>query len=197
MTSKRIVTASSCAGSIDTSYEVKSEERVAIFEGKEIQIPEIAFKKTEVPVLGISTAERWIEVDLSEQKLRAWEGGNLYLETLVSTGLPWWPTPKGEFKIQYKSRAQKMEGGSGRYYYNLPNVPYVMFFGNSSLPWSRGFSLHGTYWHNDFGRQRSHGCVNLPTSVAERLYYWTSPVVPEGKGYVRADSGGTRVVIHE
>ena len=73
-----------------------------------------------------------------------------------------------------------------------------MFFGNEKLPWGRGYSLHGAYWHNDFGTVHSHGCVNLQIPIAERLYYWTTPQVPEGKNYIRVDDGsGTRIVIHE
>ncbi|MEK7182665.1 MAG: L,D-transpeptidase, partial [Patescibacteria group bacterium] len=143
-------------------------------------------------VLGESADSRWIEVDLSEQKLRAWDGSELFLETLVSTGLPWSPTPTGEFRIWIKLRATKMEGGSGKYYYYLPNVPYVMYF-------NKGYGLHGTYWHNDFGKPHSHGCVNLPTPVAERLYYWVGPVLSDGKGSTRSspENPGTKVVVHE
>ena len=189
--------ASSCQP-ISFSEVYDLNEKTAIFEGKKIDIPELALGGPKENVLGTTNDERWIEVDLSEQKLKAWEGSSLFLETLVSTGLPWYPTPQGEFRVGYKVRATKMEGGSGRYYYYLPNVPYVMFFGNETVPWSRGYGLHGTYWHNDFGTQRSHGCVNLPTPIAERLYYWTSPQVPEGKGYIRSDdSSGTRISIHQ
>ena len=135
----------------------------------------------------------------SEQKLKAWEGDRLFLETPVSTGLSWWPTPTGEFRIWIKLRATKMEGGSGKYYYYLPNVPYVMFFENDEIPGWRGYGLHGTYWHDDFGTQRSHGCVNLPTNIAKELYHWTTPILPGGRSVVRSSSGnlGTRVVIHE
>jgi lipoprotein-anchoring transpeptidase ErfK/SrfK len=173
--------------------------KVAIYNGKEVTVPQMAFAEPKTPVLGASEAERWIEVDLSEQKLRAWEGDNLFLETPVSTGLPWWPTPQGTFYIWIKLRSVKMEGGSGKYYYFLPNVPYTMFFENDQVPSWRGYGLHGTYWHNDFGHVHSHGCINLPTPVAEKLFYWTSPVVPEGKTWIKADDSnpGTRVVIHE
>lgn len=186
-------------GNPDLSYVYDENEKTAIFEGNEIPVPKLAEEKNITNVLGVSQGERWVEIDLSEQKLKAWEGSNLFLETSVSSGLPWTPTPTGEFTIQYKSRAQKMEGGSGKYYYYLPNVPYVMFFGNPSIPWSKGYSLHGTYWHSDFGTRRSHGCVNLPTPVAEKLYYWTAPQVSEGKGIARVDNPnqGTKVVIHD
>lgn len=182
---------------------IDQNEKEAYVDGKRITLGNdvLAYKNAESEsVLGVATTdERWIEVDLSEQKVRAWEGNRLYLESLVSTGLPGYDTPIGEFRIWIKLRATKMEGGQGRLYYYLPNVPYVMFFSNSQVPAYRGYSLHGTYWHNDFGRVHSHGCVNLPTSVAEKLYYWTSPVLPSGKSVVRADAGnvGTRIVIHE
>src|SRR3972149_5263860 len=134
-----------------------AEAKNGTYEGKAVEVPSLAFNRVENAVLGVATEERWIEVDLSEQKVKAWEGGNLYLESLISTGMPWWPTPQGEFRVWSKVRATKMEGGSGKYYYYLPNVPYVMFFENGSVPGWRGYSLHGTYWHNDFGRVRSHG----------------------------------------
>lgn len=172
---------------------------LATFEGEKVAVPHLAFENNRVVVLGVANEERWIEVDLSEQKLKAWEGDSLFLETLVSTGLPWYPTPTGEFRIWIKLRATKMEGGEGKYYYYLPNVPYVMFFGSADVPNWRGYGLHGTYWHSDFGTQRSHGCINLPTEIAKELYYWTGPNLSEGKSVVWADDSnlGTRVVIHE
>jgi len=169
------------------------------YHSKVVYAPEIILGDTK-PVLGVSNSnEKWIEVDLSEQKLRAWDGSVLYLETLVSTGLPQWPTPTGEFRIWVKLRAARMEGGEGAYYYNLPNVPFIMFFGNDKVPNWRGFGLHGTYWHNDFGRVHSHGCVNLPTSVAEKFYYWITPTLSEGEYSVFSSpkNPGTRIVIHK
>jgi len=181
------------------SGEFINEKGAAVFEGEEIPFP-LAKEKENIKVLGTaSPEERWIEIDLSEQKLRAWDGSSLFLETLISTGLPWWPTPKGEFRVWIKLKYTKMEGGEGAYYYNLPNVPFVMFFEGSGIPAWKGYGLHGTYWHDAFGTQRSHGCVNLPTKIAERLFYWTTPTFTEGKWAVRATEGnpGTRIIIHE
>lgn len=187
-TTKKMVKASAC-GEANLSESFDPDAKVAIFEGKEVSVPALALKDEKIKVLGTSDAERWIEIDLSEQKLKAWEGNNLYLESLVSTGLPWWPTPTGEFRIWTKFISTKMEGGSGKYYYYLPNVPFVMYFQNDQVPGWRGFGLHGTYWHNAFGTQRSHGCVNLPTPIAKQIFYW-------------AEAGdknklGTRIVIHD
>lgn len=182
--------------------ELDFNDDLALFEGNELSVPSAVLAADQpTPVLGSSAnmEEKWIEVDLSEQKLRAWEGNALYLETPISSGLPHTPTPTGEFRIWIKLRATKMEGGSGRYYYYLPNVPYVMFFSNDKVPAYKGYGLHGTYWHNSFGTPRSHGCVNLPTPIAEQLYHWTGPVLPEGKSVMRssAENLGTRIIIHQ
>lgn len=178
----------------------ESTADLAYFEGRRFGVPSEIAAKEGRPVLGVSAdGERYIEVDLSEQKLKAWDGGNLFLESPVSSGLPWWPTPQGEFRIWVKLRYTRMEGGEGRYYYNLPNVPFVMYFSNDSVPNWRGYGLHGAYWHNAFGTQRSHGCVNLPIPISEKLYYWTTPTLPEGKSsvYASEDNPGTRIIIHE
>lgn len=179
---------------------IAQEDLSAVFEGKTIMAPRIASADTNTYVLAAaSPTDRWIEVDLSEQKLRAWDGSSLFLETAVSTGLPGTPTPTGEFRVWVKLRASKMEGGEGRYYYYLPNVPFVMYFENQDIPGWRGYGLHGTYWHNDFGTPRSHGCVNLPTSIAEKLYYWVTPALSAGKSsvFASADNPGTRIIIHD
>ncbi|MBI4153641.1 L,D-transpeptidase [Candidatus Woesebacteria bacterium] len=187
-TTKKVVKANGC-GESSLSEIYDPEAKVAVFEGKEVSVPSLAIAEDEATILGTSDAERWIEVDLSEQKLKAWEGNSLYLQSLVSTGLPWWPTPTGEYRIWIKLRSTKMEGGSGKYYYYLPNVPYVMYFENNTVPAWRGYGLHGTYWHNAFGTQRSHGCVNLPTPIAQKLFYWVASK-SEGKD-------GTRIIIHD
>ena len=104
---------------------------------------------------------RWIDVDLTNQRLTAYEGQTTVRTTLVSTGLPRTPTPVGLFRIWIKLRYDDMSGPG----YYLPNVPYTMYF-------YRGYGLHGTYWHSNFGHPMSHGCVNLPTSEAEWLFSW-------------------------
>lgn len=143
-------------------------------------------------ILGKNSDEKWIEVDLGKQKMIAHQGNTVFLETLISSGL-WGKTVPGEFKIWYKIRSTKMEGGNkalGTYYY-LPNVPYTMFFNND-------IGIHGTYWHQNFGQPMSHGCVNTPTPMAERLFYWTDPPMPDGVYAVRSTdtNPGTRVVVH-
>lgn len=103
--------------------------------------------------------ERWIDVDLSEQRLRAYAAGEMVRTTLVSTGLPDTPTVRGQYRIWIKLRHDDMEGDD----YYLEDVPYVMYF-------YQGYGLHGTFWHSNFGRRMSHGCVNLPRDEAEWVF---------------------------
>lgn len=177
-------------------------DKIAYFEGQTFTYPSylVDTEDVNVPsVMGVNNESKWVEVDLSDQTLIAWEGDKKVLETKISSGLPKTPTPKGEFRVWIKLRSAKMEGGSGRNYYYLPNVPYIMYFANDQVPPHRGYGLHGAYWHNDFGRQRSHGCVNLPIPVARELYEWMEPVLPPGKNVVLAtkENPGTRIVIHD
>lgn len=108
-----------------------------------------------------SESEKWIEVDLSKQRLCAYEGQETVFCAPVSTGTSRYPTVKGRFKIYAKYRSTRMRGPD----YDLPNVPWTMYFHGS-------YAIHGTYWHNSFGRPMSHGCVNMKTSQARRLYQW-------------------------
>jgi hypothetical protein len=138
--------------------------------------------------------EKWIEVDLSDQRLYAHEGNGTVYSFLISSGKRWTPTVKGEFRVWIKLRYSHMRGGSrerGDYYF-LPNVPYVMYF-------YRGYGIHGTYWHNNFGTPMSHGCVNLSISDAEKLFWWANPVLSSDGWTVlsTAENPGTRVVIHD
>lgn len=104
---------------------------------------------------------RWIDVDLSEQMVRAYEGTELLKSFLVSTGINKYPTETGQYKIYAKFESSLMHGSD----YYLPDVPYSMYY-------SGDFSMHGTYWHHNFGTPMSHGCINMDTRDAKWLYEW-------------------------
>ncbi|HAV78014.1 MAG TPA: hypothetical protein DCX53_11755 [Anaerolineae bacterium] len=106
---------------------------------------------------------RWIDVDLTNQRVYAYEGDTVVNSFIVSTGTWLTPTVTGQFNIYVKYRANKMSGPG----YYLPDVPYIMYFHGS-------YGLHGTYWHNNFGTPMSHGCVNLTIDDAGWLYNWAS-----------------------
>jgi lipoprotein-anchoring transpeptidase ErfK/SrfK len=149
-------------------------------------------------VLGSTTGEKRIEVDLTNQRLSAYEGDQKIYEFLISSG-KWGRTPTGTFRIWSKFRYKHMSGGSKelRTYYSLPNVPFTMFFANDEVPAARGFGIHGTYWHDNFGHPMSHGCINMKTEEAELIYNWAGPVTGD-KNYTKAskENLGTEVVIY-
>lgn len=119
----------------------------------------------------ILTDKKLITVDIGKQKLFAWDGGKVVHETRVSTGMKLTPTVRGSFKIYKKIALQDMRGPSpyrniyptGKYL--IKNVPHVMYF-------YQGYAIHGAYWHNNFGRPGSHGCVGTPLASAEWLFNW-------------------------
>lgn len=147
----------------------------------------------EIQVLGdYYPSDKWVEVDTSNQVLRAHQGDQVIWEFPVSTGTRVYPTPNGEYQVWIKLRYDRMIGPG----YDLPNVQFVQYF-------YRGYGLHGTYWHNNFGHPMSHGCVNLKNENAEVIYYWTDPWVPEGKWGLSANNNnsspdfnpGTKVIV--
>lgn len=106
---------------------------------------------------------RWFDVDLSDQRMYAYEGDTLVRTFVVSTGTWQTPTIKGRFKVWIKLKSAPMSGPG----YYLPDVPYIMYF-------SGDYGIHGTYWHNNFGVPMSHGCVNLSIPDAEWAYNFAS-----------------------
>ena len=119
----------------------------------------------------IYTTDKMITVDTGSQTVTAWQNGQVQHQTKVSTGMWLTPTVKGSFKIRTKVPMQDMRGPSpykqyypnGRYF--IEDVPHVMYF-------YQAYAFHGAYWHNNFGRRASHGCVNMTPASAEWLYNW-------------------------
>lgn len=118
------------------------------------------------------SSERWIEIDLGNQRLIAWEGNTPVYAVIVSTGKPSTPTRVGTFAIETKYRSTRMVGPD----YDVPDVPHTMYYDG-------GMAIHGAYWHNMFGTPVSHGCTNVAVNHAEWLFEWASV--------------GTPVVVHE
>jgi lipoprotein-anchoring transpeptidase ErfK/SrfK len=178
VTTKHIVEAGQELGLIARQYNVSLDDIVRL---NDISNPDLLYVGQElmIPAAGIyeptqadappapTTAGRSIVVSLSHQRIYAYENGQLVHSHLASTGLPGSPTVQGDYSIYVKYLADDMTGPG----YYLPQVPYTMYF-------YQGYAIHGTYWHNSFGRPMSHGCVNLPTSEAQWFYDWASVGTP-------------------
>ena len=167
--------------------DYQTDATTAIFNNQRISVPPQSFLQANILGVGDSqtTANKRIEVDLTNQRVYGFENGRKIYNFLTSTGT-WGRTPTGTFKIWTKIRSAKMSGGSkalGTYYY-LPNVPYILYFYNSSYPKQLGYSLHGTYWHENFGVVMSHGCVNMKTKEVAQIFAWAdldTPITIYGK----------------
>jgi len=180
-----------------TDGEFKEDEKIAFFNNQPVEplnqpLVENSFLEGDRRVLSATDEEKWIEVDLSCQRLYARQGEKIVYDFPISSG-KWGLTPTGEFRIWSKLKYTLMTGGSksDNTYYYLPNVPYTQYF-------YQGYGLHGTYWHNNFGQPMSHGCINLYTPDAEKLFYWSNPVLANDQWviYPKKASEGTRVVVH-
>lgn len=148
----------------------------------------------------LAAGEKWIDVNLKTQTLVAYEGDKPVFATAVSTGKEDKEdkekdhhTPPGQFRIREKHIAATMDGDvASDGPYSIEDVPWIMYFNGS-------YALHGAFWHNNFGRQQSHGCVNLAPLDAKALFGWTEPHLPDNWHGVMAtaEKPGTRVVVHE
>jgi len=140
-----------------------------------------------------ASGEKWIEVDLNEQMVYVYEGTEQVNEFVVSTGLPGTPTVTGEFRMWARTPMQDMSGGNraaGNYYY-LKDVQWVQYF-------YEDYAFHGTYWHNNFGRPMSRGCVNMTNDEAKWLFDWASPEQPNNGWLLSSsDNPGTLVMVHQ
>jgi lipoprotein-anchoring transpeptidase ErfK/SrfK len=140
-----------------------------------------------------------VDVSILAQTLVLWEGATPVYATLVSTGKDGLgdpktthSTPTGLFRVYQKHVTTTMDSDMADHEFELRDVPWVMYFNG-------GYALHGAYWHDDFGRARSHGCVNLAPIDARYVFFWTEPSVPEHwhAAYAGDSFGnGTMVNIH-
>lgn len=137
------------------------EDPNLIFVGQELVIPADGIytpTADDAPPAPLASGKS-ILVSTETQRIYAYQDGELVYSHLVSTGRSETPTVLGDYKVYVKFLADDMSGPD----YFLPQVPYTMYF-------HRGYAIHGTYWHNSFGRPMSHGCVNLPIAEAEWIY---------------------------
>ena len=109
--------------------------------------------------------DKLIKVSLDEQRLEYFFGGKLLDSFLISSGLDSMPTPVGEFKILDKVPVKHYGGGD----YDYPNTKWNLHFTTQRYR----YYIHGAYWHDNFGEQMSHGCVNVDYEHMEPLYWWS------------------------
>ncbi len=140
----------------------------------------------------VEPEDKFIQVRLDEQVVLAYEGARLVFRARTSTGKGEFNTPTGWFKTFHKRPTAHMVGGeSEATLYDLTGVPWDCYITEN------GVAFHGTFWHNDYGTPRSHGCINLTPQNAKWLYRWTLPAVPPDQRYIYEPGSGTDVQVVE
>lgn len=162
-----------------------------IGDGEWVARRDLRIVRVEPPPDGVAAGERWLDVDLEQQVLVAYEGETPVYATLVSSGKKKWATPAGIYRIGHKYASKRMtnpraEDTTGESW-DVAEVPWSMGF-------RKHFALHGAYWHDGFGTRRSHGCVNLSPRDARWVYEWSEPHVPDGWLHAEADDAAGTVV---
>lgn len=107
----------------------------------------------------------YVEVNLTAQHLFFYKDGALFLESDFVSGKDTADrrTPWGVYGITYKERDATLVGED----YETPVSYWMPFNGN--------IGLHDATWRNKFGSNLykangSHGCINLPFYIAQRIY---------------------------
>jgi hypothetical protein len=184
---------------------VRSRQRIGdevylVFgDGELVREADVLVIRPRTPPEPVGQGERWIDVDLTHQVLVAYEWKQPRYVSLVSTGRAKTPspdldyrTPEGLHRIRGKHLTSTMDNDEpGEPPYSLEDVPYVMYFKGA-------YAFHSAFWHDRFGRPRSHGCINLAPSDAKWLYNWAGPDLPESwhGGTATDDNPGTWVHVH-
>jgi len=181
---------------LDEEIEIGGKTYMTTADGHLIRKSDLRTADPQPLPKGLQPWERWVDVSLDKQILVAYEGEQPVFVSLVSTGKKGtadepFVTPEGRWRIRSKHISTTMDGNTASDgNYSIQDVPWTMFFEGS-------YALHGAFWHQGFGRPRSHGCVNLGPSAARWLFNWTTPFLPEGWHGVHAHAGspGTTVVV--
>lgn len=179
-------------------YDINDEN------GKTLWVPAEAFRvipAEDLSPISPDVEDKYIEVDLASQWLLAFENGTEVFRTRISSGLSFFgtspedrprDTPQGTMPIWSKRISRHMEGGTIEAGWDLPGVGFVTYFA------SNGAAIHSTFWHNDYGRPRSAGCLNCSPEAARWLFRWTSPIVDYNPGHIIVEwPGGTKVNIYD
>lgn len=144
------------------------------------------------PINGhIPADQKHIYLSIRDQRIYCYEGETIVNQFTASTGMPSTPTTFGEYYVRDKRIGQRMTGGLGAGAYNLPGIPFVSYF---TPTWA---AIHGCYWHNDYGRLHSNGCVNLLPEHSKWIFRWTTPIANywDFKTTASPENPGTRVVV--
>jgi hypothetical protein len=181
--------------------EIKNTKYLETRDGLWVKKAHVRMTLPNAPPPDVAPDERWLDINIAEQTIVVFQGTRPIYATLISSGKESkikekdHRTPRGEWRIREKHITSKMDGdgtAAGDLPYSIEDVPYVMYF-------HRAYAVHAAFWHELYGNQRSHGCVNLAPLDAKRIFYLTEPPIPEGLhgAWATKEHLGSRVVVHD
>jgi L,D-transpeptidase catalytic domain len=132
------------------------------------------------PAAAAGNTGRWIDLNLTQQVVVAYEGSTVAHIARTSTGRPGWETTPGVYAIQRRVANETMDSTSlvgldaSRASYKVENVRWTQYFS------ADGKALHENYWkrRDEFGIPSSHGCAGLVAEDAKYLWDWASVGTP-------------------
>lgn len=172
-------------------YRIREDRWKLIYYVAAEHLRVIPLQELELTSKNVPDTEKRISINLEKQIVTAFEYENPVFMTRASTGARFsngnFSTPVGAHMTFHKRPSRHMAAGNlAANGYDLPGVPWVSYITE------KGVAIHGTYWHNDYGRPRSHGCINLTPQASKWIYLWTSPFVPPQQQRIY-ERTGTRV----
>lgn len=170
--------AQSWLGEVGAPIKLGKRRLVPIGGDRHLRADDVRLLSFAQPPPGLAAGEHWVDVDLTQQTLVAWEGERPSYATLVSTAKT--TTPVGLFRIEKKRPHARMQ-----------SRPHYRRKWDTDAPWvisiKGRIAMHAAYWHTEYGTPRSMGCVNLSPTDAQWLWEFTSPAVPPGWLRLEAD----------
>lgn len=195
------VVPSADAGSKDLWYQIEDESFPSKYFAPAREMRVIAQAEFSPLSPEIDPADKKLVVNLKEQRVYAYEKDKEVFVSRAATGAVFrslgdagnFATPPGTWFVYRKTPAQHMYGGAAgdSDYFDLPGIPWVSYF------ITNGIAFHGTYWHNDYGVPRSHGCINVPSPNAKWIWRWSMPPndLIERYTMTRTRNAGTTVIV--
>jgi lipoprotein-anchoring transpeptidase ErfK/SrfK len=192
---------SSDATSKDLWYQIEDEAFAGPYFAQARHLRPISQEEFSPLSPDVDPADKKLVVNLKEQRVHAFEKDREVFTSRAATGAVFkdmgdegnFATPPGTYFVYRKTPTQHMYGGAAgdSDYFDLPGIPWVSYFVNT------GIAFHGTYWHNDYGVPRSHGCVNVPSPNSKWIWRWSMPPndLIERYSQTKTPSGGTTVVV--
>jgi hypothetical protein len=124
--------------------------------------------------------DRWIDTNLTQQTVTAYEGSRPVYMTATCSGRPGWETHEGVHSILWRKERETMDSNTlvgqdaARASYKIENIRWTQYFTND------GQAIHENFWRDPalFGIPSSHGCLGMIDQDALWFWLWANQGTP-------------------